>query len=262
MLAGALRCSNCHAPIGDDVEECEHCHTVTESGRELRRQRAEAAAAQEAAAKQRAERDAFTTRIRQIGEVTSAANRSLMVSLLGLLACCLPVGPIIGVVLARGAQKQAETLNVPGGRGTAALVVSLVALSFSLFGYGMVGWVAKAEADRKNALHAIIAKEASAETLSSAGACALLELELINAKYEEYSAFNDELTCPGEVVPHGAGEAKLLGSHFSREKRRVDVVACFHKSATWSVKQLRADADCDAPPPPPPDKPAHKKPPR
>ncbi len=244
-----MRCSNCHAPIADDVESCSHCGTVTEQGREARKQRA----AQEAEAKKRAERDAFALRVRQIGEVTAAANRSLMVSLLGLFACCLPVGPIVGIVLARGAQAQAKTLGVPSGRGTAAFAVGIVALVSSLFMWGFVGVIAKTEADRKRELNAVVAKEASGEKLTSAGACALLELELIASKYEKYDAFNDTLTCPGEIEPHGEREAKLLESHFTHDQKRVDVVGCFHKAGgTWTVKQLRADDNCDAP--------AHHKP--
>lgn len=243
-----LRCPNCHAPIPDDAESCTHCGVETEAGKLARQRRAAA----EAEAKKRAERDAFNARVRQIGEVTAAANRSLLVSLLGLLACCLPVGPIVGVVLARGAQRQAEGLGVPGGRGTAALAVAIVALVFSLSGWGFIGVIVKQEAERKRELNAIIAREAKGETLTSAGACALLELELMSSKYEKYDAFNDDLTCPGEVVPHGEREAKLLDSHFTHSNKRVDVVACFHKSgSTWTVKQLRGDDNCDAPPPQP-----------
>src|SRR5215210_4993972 len=91
-----VRCPNCHAPINDDAESCTHCGVETERGKVARQQRLAA----EAEAKKRGERDAFNTRVRQIGEVTASANRSLLVSLLGLLACCLPIGPIVGIVLA------------------------------------------------------------------------------------------------------------------------------------------------------------------
>jgi hypothetical protein len=243
-----LRCPNCHAPITDDAESCGHCGTVTERGQELRKKRL----ASEAEAKQRAEKDAFASRVRQIGEVTAAANRALAVSLLGLLACCLPAGPIAGIVMAQGARQKAQTLGVSPGRAAVALAVAVVSLAGSLFLWGLIGVIAKQEADRKRELHAVIAKEATGETLSAAGACALLELELMNSKYEGFDSFNDELSCPGEVVPHGTAEAKLLGSHFTKAKGRVDVVACFHRSGAWAVKQLRADDNCDAPAPQPP----------
>jgi hypothetical protein len=241
------RCVQCNAPQQDDVEACSFCGTLTEHGRRLKLERE----AQAREAERRAQLQASSQRAQLLAEAGRSVNRSLLWSLLGLLACCLPLGPIIGIVTARRARELAEKNGASTAHATVALAVGIGCVVFSLGGWGGIGWIAKLEADRKAELHALIAKGDTDATLSMPTACALAELELMVSKYEGFNTLNHDLSC-GTRLEQDSDEARLLEAHFTKERERVPVVACFHRvSGRWGVSQVRGDDRCDAPPPAP-----------
>lgn len=242
------RCGNCNAPIPDDAESCQFCSTETERGRRLRLERAQRLEVEQREAQRKADQAAAASRSRALAEASGAANRSLMWSLLGLLACCLPLGPIIGIVTARRAKELAVQGGTSTGHAHVALGVGIACALLSVAGWSTIALIARAEANRKTELEVLIAKGVGDAALTSATACALTELELMNSKYRDYDWLNTGLTCGTQLTVTGS-EAVLEGSHFTKDQQRVPVVACFHRGDRWGIAQVRPDARCDQPPP-------------
>ena len=203
-------------------------------------------AAEAAAARQRAEAEQRAARLRLLAEVNGAGTQAILWSLLSM-ACCLPIGPIVGIILSRRARAQASAAGLSPGRATAGFVLSLACLALSLSAWAGAAVSLKMEADHKAQLRAQIARGASAAELSGSDACALAELELLGAKYEGYNWLNHDFSCEARVVP--AGDRWLVRGHFTKEGQRVDVVACLEHGERWVVSQVRGDDACDEPPP-------------
>lgn len=250
------RCSTCNAPSNEQSETCTFCGTVTAHGLALRAERARAqeeSAKQKRALEQEQQRRellaASAAKGRALQEINASIGRSVLLSTVGLFMCCLPVGPIIGLLMAKGARARAAALSpADPGKGFVALVIAIVCLVASLAAWSGLGLMFKAEAERKAELRAVIAKDPANPQLGIATACALTELELLNSSYERYNHLNNDFVCGGKLEQDGE-LARLTGSHFIREQKHVDVVACFEHGQVWSVKQVRADDDCTAPPP-------------
>ncbi len=253
------RCPTCNAPMEDPLEPCRFCGAVTPEGLAAKKERARAEEelrlAEErrlqdeaARARAQAEEEARRARAKLETELNSSGTQAIVWSLVSLL-CCLPIGPVVGIVIALRARRLAAARGLPAGRATAGLAVAISSLVLCFGAWVGVGISIHVENQRKAELRAAIDKGAGAEQLDGPTACALAELEMIDAKYEGYTYVNADFKCSGRVVQEG-DQARLLDAYFTESQKRTELVACFTKGARWAVKQLRADEDCNAPPPP------------
>jgi hypothetical protein len=251
------RCLTCNAPLEDPLAGCRFCGAMTPEAVAAAKERARAdealrienerrLAAEAASARQRAEAEQRAARFRLQAEVNGAGTQAIVWSLVSML-CCLPIGPIVGLILSRRARAQASAGGLNTGHATLGFAVSLTCLALSLSAWAGAGVSIKMESNHKAELRAQVERGAFAQELSGTNACTLAELELLDSKYEGYNWLNHDFSCDGKVVP--AGEGSLVRGHFTKEGQRIDVVACLEHGERWVVSQLRGDDACDQPPP-------------
>jgi hypothetical protein len=241
------RCPQCNAPLVDDVESCIFCGTLTEAGRRVRSERATQQKLEAQLAQQRASMTAQSEQSRATQEIARAGTRAILWSVLGLLACCLPIGPIVGLVMSRGAAQLAKKHGLDSSRATLGLAVSASCLLICVGMWIFIVVLGVKESNHKAELLSVVEAGAGKPALSAPTACALAELELMETKFGDFSYANHDFHCSSDLTLKG-DDARLLGSYFMKESKRVPVVACFHKTARWSVQQLRSNDACNAPP--------------
>lgn len=236
------RCSTCNAPLADAAPSCPYCGALTPAGSAEHVAKIQAEYAEKARAKQSAHEQAKAQASAADRRLESLSTHALVWSLVGPLVCCLPLGSGAAVVLGRKARALAASSGKPApGRATAGVVLGAVGLALCLLTWGGVGWLLKAEAARKAELRALLSREPQ-EALSLERACALVELELLETGYGEYSVL-DDFSCDGTVELRGA-KAVLLDARVSKGRERKAVFGCLERQGRWKVAQLRADAEC------------------
>ena len=242
------KCSNCSAPLQDNIEQCGFCGTLTDRGVQARQERALKGDAERHAAEQRAAVDQVRARQAAQYSVDSAGRWAFWSSVLGALLCCfVPAGSVMGIIFGMRARGLAAQHRLPGaGLGTTGLVFGVIGLVASMMMWIAVGVMMVNESRHKKALQASLG-DLTAQQLDLKTACALTELELLETKFEGYSSLDDFECGPSSDLDLNGDEALLSGVRFLKSERRVPVFACLHRKNKWSVQQLRGDDDCSAP---------------
>ena len=246
------KCSNCSAPLQDLVEQCTFCGTVTERGVQARHARAsqtdaERRASAQAAAQQQAAELARARTSAQL-EVESSGKWALIASLVGLVCCLVPIGPVLAILFGLRARRLAHRLGLPNSSlATAGLTIGVAGAVLSVLTWVGVGVTMVKESKRKAELTAELGKVTNRK-LELETACALTELELIETRYEDFSAL-EPFDCKARGELEVKGEAAVLRElSFKKSGPKVGLVSCLRYRKQWSVHQVRADDDCEEPP--------------
>lgn len=238
-----VKCANCSAPIKEDLEQCGFCGSITALGIAAKASRDKQAQAASQAAQQRSAIDAQAAKLRAQGEIDQSGKWALISSIVGTVVCCLfPVGPVMGIVFGLRARRLAAQHGLHGASlGTAGLSIGILGVALAVFVWVGAGVMSVLENRHKSELRARLG---SSETLDLNTACILTELELMETRYEGFSALTDfECTTTGDLAVNGR-EAVLTDTHFDNSGTRKAVVSCLQLKSKWTVKQLRADEDC------------------
>jgi hypothetical protein len=238
------RCTSCHAPLEDERVPCTYCGAL---GPAAQAQRREQRAAEEADWQRRdlleLERE-HAEYARAVASMESVATHSLLWSTAGALLCCLPVGPLLGLLAARRARRLASELGLLApARATWGLGLGAAGLLLTTGLWGGAGWMLKLDLARKAQLESVVEAAAEAESLEPATACALTELELLETDFDGYSVLDDFL-CDGRPEIQGE-QAVLHGLRFRNGSTTVDFVACLKRGRRWSVDALRLGDSCE-----------------
>lgn len=243
-------CATCNAPLKDVTEPCPFCGTLGPDALEARRAKEAQREADERAAKQQSQAESVRAQVNAQPEVERSAKWSLLSSLLGTVLCCpLPIGGVMGIVFGLRARRLAKEHQLPAPLlGTLGLGGGVAGIVFAIAMWILAAGMMVRENERKKELRAVVGE---ATTLDVRRACALAELELLDRHYEGFGVF-DDFDCEHVADLELKGdEAVLSGGRFQNKDGPVDVVTCFTQHGHWKVKQVRGDADCDAPPPEP-----------
>lgn len=178
-------------------------------------------------------------------EVTAAARSALIVSLVGLIVCCIPVIPIAAIVMgarARGLAKQ-HGVRTPSNATTA---IALGVTSILLFG-AFVAWSIvqdQQKEERIAKLEASIEEDVDDKKLDVETACTLVEIHLLQEGYKGTSAVNiDGVSCPGKLTQKG--EKAELDDVRIKSSKPETAIACFKRGNKWYVERIDA-TPCEA----------------
>jgi hypothetical protein len=234
-------CERCGADLDDSVAKCPYCGSETP------------AAARMAAAQWQAQAYAQATiadrqRQQAIADVAKSSMLAFVLSLLGLLACCTPLG-IWSLVVALRAQAAAKLAGI-AVPATAILAFILLALHVVCAGGFTVWYIhdTRVREARIAELQKVIDAHAAEEGLSHSLACALAEQRLLKEGFEDSSGVMiEDFSCDGRVSQDG-DHAVLdpIRFHVS-SSTAVTAKACLFRGARWSVARV-AHGACSEPP--------------
>jgi hypothetical protein len=237
------RCERCGGLVQDQIPACPYCGAITPFGAQVQSAAAmtsHARAQQELAQEQKRHAQAMTALAR-------TAWASLIVSVLGLVTCCLPLASLLAIALglraAFVARKHKLTLPAAGVVGILLGVVGIVsAVGFWIF-FGVDQYY---EEQLKRELWRRIGNGDTAQVLAQPTACAMAELELLETSHRGYTR-SHEVRCHGKLTV--TGETAVLHDLMVRgsgDSYRAFV--CFKRGAKWMVAEIRADAACGSEP--------------
>ncbi len=234
-------CPRCGATIDPSALACPYCQTQTAYGKAHAEQQAayQYHAAQAYDAQRAAERHARQQTL------TKKAQHALFASLGATLTCCLPfafVGLVMGLNVKKAARQ--EGMVAPAS-ATAAVALGVFALA-SFAGVLALGLHVNQELDERVAeLSAQLEPGRSSQTLDTATACGLIELELLQQGYAGKTGVSiAAFQCDGRLEQTG-DQAQLQDVRFrTSSDDRHTVSGCLVRGSRWSVKELRADGSC------------------
>lgn len=254
------KCPNCSAPLKEEIERCTFCGSLTTHGLEAKQARAAQEEHERRSAAQRSVEEAAAARSRAQPEVDQAGKWALLSSIIGTVVCCMvPIGPVMGIVFGLRARKLAQEHGLPNpSAASAGLTVGALGIVLSVVMWVAVAVVAVKENSQREHLKRQLASVTNAE-LDLKTACALAELELMDAQYEGFTAL-EAFDCVATADVEQDGETALLrDAHFANGGQKIPVFACLRFHTKWTVQQVRGDDDCSAAPPPPKKKPRTRK---
>lgn len=238
-----IPCYNCGAKIGPTAPGCPYCGATTAHGQQL-----EQAAVAQSAHHLQAQRQLKLTqqmeRDRQRKQaMESAATFALISGLLGFVTCCLPLGPVLGIIMGLKARRLArETGFARPMRGTVGLVCGVIGLLGAAAGWA---WFISDQITKDQdieALKAATADLAEERELSEEGACKLVQLELLEgSSYTIYRA--SKVKCKGGLKRDG--ERAVLSDVRILKTKVITVKGCLAwNGKIWVVKKTPRRGDC------------------
>lgn len=237
-------CERCGAGVDDSAVKCPYCGSETPNAGRV------AAAQWQAQAYAQANAAAIADRQRTQASVDIAKSSMLafVLSLLGLLTCCTPLG-IWSLVVALRARTAAKLAGI-ALPATGLITFILLALHVVCAGGFSVWYIhdMRVRDARIAELQKLIDVHASEEGLSHSLACALAEQRLLKEGFEDSSAVViEDFSCDGRVNQDG-DRAVLdpIRFHVS-SNTAVTAKACLFRGARWSVERIARGA-CSEPP--------------
>lgn len=244
MLVDAVNppnCPQCSAPLEPLATKCPYCNAVTPKGR-VEAERAEYEARQRQAQQQQyAAAQASMAQAVASQEVSQAATRSLIATVVAFFSCCAPVGWL-------GAFFAWQAISKAGKHGIAKPTSAYIALGLSLFGsITSVSVVVLSQIDAKKKESRIATLESGlvttqkAATLDAKTACTLAEVHFLR---EHVLPAEGTLTCNGALSANEKS-ATLDSVVVQKAGGPGTYRVCFAKGSRWYV--IFADeghADC------------------
>lgn len=238
----AMNCSNCSAKISTDALTCPYCGADTPlaaQARALKEQQLRHAA-------QLAAIDAGKARQKAAQGLEASAKNAFYASILGVIVCCLPVGSVVGLVLAIKARKTAATLGVGAPwQSMAAIVLAVFWLGF----YALVVVIGvvneRAKAERVAALRTEIKQTVRNAELDAPTACGLIEIALLEGYGTQKGGLLKVFRCDGALERSGT-RAVMKDLEFSRSSSNPPSAAdaCLSFGTRWKVDAIGVGADC------------------
>jgi hypothetical protein len=177
-------------------------------------------------------------------QVKSAASNALVVSIIGLVICCIPVIAIVALVMgvrARGLARQHGV--IPPGGAAAAIAISVVSLIAFAAGLTFSIVEDQRKQERITKLEKRIEDDVDDKKLDLDTACALVEIHVLEEGYGGTSATSIEgVDCPGKL--RNQGETASLDDIQIKSTKTETAVACFKRGSKWYVERLGKES-CD-----------------
>lgn len=238
-----MNCSNCSASISVDALTCPYCGTETPNAPKARALKEQ----QERHAAQLAAVDASKARQKDLIALQASAKNSFYASIIGVV-CCIPVGSVVGLVLAFRARGVAKRLQ------TAVPWQAMAAIILGVFwiGFFSLAMVMGAIGEREKAARVAAIRETTKDAvlkpeLDDATACSLVEIALLEGYAGGKGGNLGLFRCEGKLEQTGE-KALLHDLEFARSSndkpRRVD--ACLSKGKKWKVDAIGRGEGCGA----------------
>jgi hypothetical protein len=247
-------CEKCGATLAPYAPKCSYCNTVTAAGAEQARaqaaqqiEQARYQAAQQYQAEQYERARASQAVYMAGGEAQRSADQAFGWAIAGLVLCCIPVLPIVGIVLGFRARSVAVSRNiVVPSKAWAAIVMGFVSLA--IFGGGIV-YSQRLEAEKeshRSALEKKIGKHAGDATPSVDVACALAELYLVDNNFDGAKVSDEGLTCDAAKWSATGDRGELDGVEIRKyaSSPQQDANVCFKHGQKWVVDAV-VTTSCD-----------------
>ncbi len=238
-------CEKCGAQLTAYVPKCQYCNTITAFGaaqeaEQLRLQveqgRYQAAAQFQASQYEQAR--ATQAQFAAGMEVQRSAEQAFNWALAGLFLCCIPILPIVGIVLGF------RTRSVAVSRGMvvptkAILAISLGFASLGLFGGGIAfsQHIEAEKANRRASLEKSIGKHAADSAPSVDVTCKMSELYLLDNDFKG-THFNDgSVNCDGAKWNPSDERGELTGVRIKMTGSGAaqEANVCFKRGQKWVV---------------------------
>ena len=247
-----LRCANCNGPLQDDTEVCSFCGTLTPVGVTAKQRRLARDDIEQRSARQRQVVEGEAAKARAHLDIEKVGKTAMIASLVGIVACCvLPIGPAIGIVLGSRARRVAKQHGLHNtGNATLGLTVGWLGVALAASLWVLMVVLSVQENNRKALLRSQLT-DVSAASLGLPTACALVELELIDLKFQGFASY-DEYVCQatGSVTQNGDA-AELRDTSFTKDSKKIQVVGCFVRhGGRWSLKKVDPLGECSGGPKP------------
>jgi hypothetical protein len=227
--------------------DCSYCGAPTPNAQraradeQARQERATAAAAEGAKREQNAASE----------KMELAANKALILSLVGLFLCFIPILQIVSVVFYARARSLAKQLSVGVPvRATTGFVLS--SLSLVVLTGGIVWAIVDDNQDQERADARIAALDAQARagalqaSLDWATACALAEIHALKDGYGAEKGRNlVHFDCVGKIMQQsGRPMLEHLSFRSNTNDKKFDVAVCFEHGAKWFVSEMNESRTC------------------
>jgi len=235
-------CKQCGATVSPHDEVCPYCQAITPYG--LQQQQARVAGEtykQQAQAQLDAQGEAHR-RQQQREALESSATYALIAGAVGLVTCCLPVGPIAAIVLGVKAQRHAVQQDLPKPpRALLGIILGIVGLVGAV-----VGWIwcyndTSTRDEDVAGLKKASNKGAKKGVISKKTACQLVKIEVLSGGYALYD--EAKIDCRGKLEV--TGDRAVL-QNVKLERTEPDkVTGCLERvDERWVVAELREDGQC------------------
>lgn len=195
-------CNNCGAKLGPTTPSCPYCGAVTAYGQQVEH----AAATQNAHHQHAREQHQLNLQMERDRQrraaMESAATFALISGLVGFVTCCLPVGPVLAIVMGLKARRLArETGFARPMRGTIGLVCGLLGLLSAAGGWSYFIYDTQKKDEDIEKLREAAVKVADDKDLTDAAACTLVRLEVLESTSSVYRA--KKIKCRGDLKRTG-----------------------------------------------------------
>lgn len=256
-------CTQCGADLAPYTPRCTYCNKVTAFGAAQEAEQARYRAAAELQAAQARDAQARQAQYAANAEVVRSAETAFNWGLVGLFLCCIPVLPIVAIVMGLRSRSLAVSrgLIVPS---KAWISVALGASSLVLFGTSLVlGMRLEAEkADRKARLEKALGDHAADATPSVGTVCKMTEIYLLDEDFDGKKLVDGDVNCDASKWSASDDHGELSGVRVSfyahdpvkegnvclvhGQKWVVDAVVSTSCAEHWRAKSGAASASGDA----------------
>ncbi|MBW2457805.1 MAG: hypothetical protein JRI68_25090 [Deltaproteobacteria bacterium] len=239
------QCDQCGATISPNDTICPFCQALTPLGRHQQQAQAATETYKQQAQAQLEVRSEAQRRQQKREALESSATYSLIAGAVGLVTCCLPVGPVLAIVLGLKAQRHAVQ------QGLAKPPRALLGIILGIGGLvlGVVGWVYYyVDTSTRDEDVARLKKEskkgAKRAVLSKKTACQLVKIEVLQSDYAIYD--DAEIDCRGKL--NVTGDRAVLENVRLERTDPDKVTGCLERvDERWVVAELSKDGRCFAP---------------
>jgi hypothetical protein len=231
-------CEKCGAQLAPYTPRCNYCNTVTAYGAAQQAEQERYRAATEMQAAQVRAQEEQRAKWAAQAEVTRSAESAFNWSLVGLFLCCLPILPIVAIVM--GFRSRALALS----RGLLVPSKAWLAMTIgagSLCGFaGMVVLTRHLEAekaDRKARVEKALGKHAADAKPSIDDLCRITELWLLDNAFAGDKLSDGTVNCDASKWSQTDDAGELTGIRFRAYETSQEKIGnvCFSHGSKWVV---------------------------